>query len=1063
MNDLHDALQDAQYIGAVTNALRGPSAPFYTPTQAELQQFTSMQEQTYGTEWLHLENLLHQPLGFYFFSRYCDAEQYGSSKLLFLIEITKFRQLQSDDARLLHANEIWNRFCIDSHENSDKVSNAFRSNCSTLPSIGSFSKQLNAAVCTNHLIVFWRKGESTLRRSETHQLYRQSVSEKSVIGVSGGVLNRIEAILSMFIKLERKHQTLSSTRSLSPSSLSGKTSESSPRSTTSSCEAVMKPGREPHTLRYLFDELEACVLWSLEHLHFKEFRASVFYNRLRIFLFLQNRPVSDQDFTKLRVLGRGGFGMVTGCIKRTSAALYAVKVMNKKIIKQKHAERLCLAERKILAMVSSPFIVCLKYAFQTPEELYLVLDLRTGGDLSFHLNRCRFTEQQVQFWAAQILLALEHLHANNIAYRDLKPENILLDENGNCSLSDLGLAIEVTSTLTGRCGTRGYWAPEMLLRDVNNHRIAYTKVVDWWSYGCLVYELLYGKCPFRTSRAKALHEDKQIAYDKATLELTPLYDPKYFSPQATDFIQKLLVRDPKKRLGAHGAVEIRKQKFFSSIDWVQMESMSISPPFVPHNELNAASQSDIGSFDISSISGVQLNDQDRELYASWAYTSPDVFQKESIEYLEWESRHGPCSSDHTLFHKTMRWGFQSASMLTRLQRRIPTIHRSLSFLSGLPEEHVMLRDMVNQYVSKNLAPIAGELDREHRFPKKQIQELGEMGLMGIDIEEKYGGAGLDYLAYAVALEQVSRGCASTCIILSVHSSLFCGPIAQFGTEEQKQKHLIPFASGKKLGCFGLTEPGNGSDAGAASTTARETDDGFVINGTKAWTTNAHEGDQVIIFATTDKAQKHKGISAFIVPMKTPGFSLGKKEDKLGIRASSTANLILEDVHIPKENLLGRRGEGFKIAMITLDAGRIGVAAQALGIAQASLDCAIRYAHQRKAFGQVLAKNSIIQSKLADMAMEIESARLLTYKAAMDKDNGLPITKIAAMAKLKASEVATMCAHQAIQILGGMGYVSDMPAERHYRDARITEIYEGTSEIQRLVIATSLNKEFAQLN
>nr|CCA22323.1 shortchain specific acylCoA dehydrogenase putative [Albugo laibachii Nc14] len=409
----------------------------------------------------------------------------------------------------------------------------------------------------------------------------------------------------------------------------------------------------------------------------------------------------------------------------------------------------------------------------------------------------------------------------------------------------------------------------------------------------------------------------------------------------------------------------------------------------------------------------------------------------------------------------MRRVLQSAS-LRRICQRLP-IHRSFSFLSGLPEEHVMLRDMVQQYVSKNLAPIAGDLDREHRFPEKQVKELGEMGLMGIDIKEEYGGAGLDYLAYAIALEEVSRGCASTCIILSVHSSLYCGPIAQFGTEEQKQKHLIPFASGKQLGCFGLTEPGNGSDAGAASTTARETKDGFVINGTKAWTTNAHEGDQVIIFATTDKAQKHKGISAFIVPMKTPGFSLGKKEEKLGIRASSTANLILEDVHIPKENLLGRLGEGFKIAMITLDAGRIGVAAQALGIAQASLDCAIKYAHQRKAFGQILAKNAIIQSKLADMAMEIEAARLLTYKAAMDKDNGLPITKIAAMAKLKASEVATMCSHQAIQILGGMGYVSDMPAERHYRDARITEIYEGTSEIQRLVIATSLNKEFAQVN
>lgn len=235
----------------------------------------------------------------------------------------------------------------------------------------------------------------------------------------------------------------------------------------------------------------------------------------------------------------------------------------------------------------------------------------------------------------------------------------------------------------------------------------------------------------------------------------------------------------------------------------------------------------------------------------------------------------------------------------------------------------------------------------------------------------------------------------------------------------------------------------------------------MLNGTKAWITNAHEADQAIVFATTDKSLKHKGISAFIVPTNTPGFSLGKKEDKLGIRASSTANLIFEDCEIPKENLLGKEGDGFKIAMITLDAGRIGIASQALGIAQAAYDCAIAYAQTRKTFGVPIAKNPIIQTKLSTMATEIEAARLLTWKAAVEKDAGRPYTKLAAMAKLKASEAATMCAHQSIQVLGGMGYVSDMPAERHYRDARITEIYEGTSEIQHLVIAGALNKEFAE--
>lgn len=375
----------------------------------------------------------------------------------------------------------------------------------------------------------------------------------------------------------------------------------------------------------------------------------------------------------------------------------------------------------------------------------------------------------------------------------------------------------------------------------------------------------------------------------------------------------------------------------------------------------------------------------------------------------------------------------------------------------------MLQDMCHQYSEKTLVPTAGKLDEEATFPTDRIPELSAMGLLGVSVPEEYGGAGMDYLAYAIAIEEISRGCASTGVFLSAHNSLYCGPIQTFGTDEQKTWALTPYAEGEKIGCFGLSEPGNGSDAGAAKTTAERTSSGYVLNGTKAWITNAHEASQAVVFATTDKSLKHKGISAFIVPMDTEGFSLGKKEDKLGIRASSTSNLIFEDCEIPKANLLGKEGDGFKIAMMTLDAGRIGIAAQALGIAQASYDCAIQYAHTRTTFNKPLSKHPAIQQKLSTMALEIDAARLLTWRAADDKDHGRAYTKSAAMAKLKASEVATYCSHQAIQILGGMGYVKEMPAERFYRDARITEIYEGTSEIQHLVIAGALNKEFAQKN
>jgi len=367
--------------------------------------------------------------------------------------------------------------------------------------------------------------------------------------------------------------------------------------------------------------------------------------------------------------------------------------------------------------------------------------------------------------------------------------------------------------------------------------------------------------------------------------------------------------------------------------------------------------------------------------------------------------------------------------------------------------------MARTFADNELAPVAYKTDREHLFPAEQVKKLGELGLMGMHVSSEFGGSDMDTMSYAIAMEEISRVCASTGVIMSANNSLFCAPVESYGSKAQKEKYLTPCASGEVLGCFMLSEPGNGSDAGAASTVAVEKDDHFVLNGSKAWITNSWEAKYGVVFATTDKSLKHRGISAFIVDMKTPGISLGKKEDKLGIRGSSTATVSFEDCKVPKEDMLGAPGKGFAIAMSTLDGGRIGVAAQALGIAKASLDCAVAYAKQRKSFDQPISSLYAVQEKLSQMSLKIDAARLLIFKAAMLKDAGKPYIKDAAQAKLFASEAATYCSHQAIQVLGGMGYVTDMPAERFYRDARITEIYEGTSEIQHLVIAGNVLKEF----
>lgn len=386
------------------------------------------------------------------------------------------------------------------------------------------------------------------------------------------------------------------------------------------------------------------------------------------------------------------------------------------------------------------------------------------------------------------------------------------------------------------------------------------------------------------------------------------------------------------------------------------------------------------------------------------------------------------------------------------------LKRGIASLSALSETHQMLQKTCRDFAEGELKPVAGKIDKEHLYPKEQIKKMGELGLLAVTVPEELNGTGLDYLAYAIAMEEISRGCASSGVIMSVNNSLFLTPILEWGTPEQKDKFIRPFTGGDRIGCFALSEPGNGSDAGAASTIAILQGDNFTLNGTKSWITNGYESEAAVVFATTDKKLSHKGISAIIVPKPIKGLELGKKEDKLGIRGSSTCNLIFDNCLVPKENLLGQPGCGFKIAMMTLDAGRIGIASQALGIAQAALEVAAEYSSKRLAFGKPLLKLQTIQNKLADMAVQLESARLLTWRAAWLKDNHKPYSKEAAMAKLAASEAATFLSHQCIQILGGMGYVSDMPAERFYRDARITEIYEGTSEIQRLVIASNLIKE-----
>jgi butyryl-CoA dehydrogenase len=378
----------------------------------------------------------------------------------------------------------------------------------------------------------------------------------------------------------------------------------------------------------------------------------------------------------------------------------------------------------------------------------------------------------------------------------------------------------------------------------------------------------------------------------------------------------------------------------------------------------------------------------------------------------------------------------------------------------LTEEQGLLLRTARDFAVKEVLPRAAAIDREHRHPAELVKRMAELGLLGVAVPEEHGGAGMDNVGYAVAMEEVSRACASTGVIMSVNNSLVCDPILRFGTEDQKKKWLAPLAAGRKLGCFALSEPEAGSDAAAQRTLAipeAGQDGTWVLNGVKNWITNGPVADVCVLFAMNDRERGHKGITAFIVPMDTPGVRCGPPDDKLGIRGSKSCQIFLDDVRLGADHILGEVGQGFKVAMSTLDGGRIGIAAQALGIARAALEDSLDYARQRKTFGKAICEHQAIQFKLADMATEIDAARLLTWRAAYLKDSGQPYGKAAAMAKLYASDVANRAAREAIQIFGGNGYVTEFPVERHFRDAKITEIYEGTSEIQRLVIANHLLK------
>ncbi|CAM9134526.1 unnamed protein product [Choristocarpus tenellus] len=626
MEELQDAIEDVQYLQAVNSKDSGPrpTDPWSFSTDKELEEF-SAERLKVNPDSFQLENVCSGILGMYLFGQFC-AENKEKDKHDFMLDIIRYRRLRRQNQRQEQAQAILRKYLAD----------------------GNFSIQEETPCLDNSDLrrrVSKRTQSIDLEQAQIRVTQGPQVGNR--LGVAGKEVEQLLRLLrgSNVSEVDRPEVTINKGGSDEGRHRTDRTSlgsvrEKQPRSGPSGHAREVNGEYRPE----LFDVLEGWVFAHLQDTLHSPFLLSDQFNEYVKFLCLQEKPVSESDFILFRVLGRGGFGAVNGCKRGASGKLFAMKVMNKRRIKIRQSDDLCWNERRILQAIRSPFVVSLKYAFESKHDLFLILDLMTGGDLGFHLqHQGVFKPPMAQYYTARTVLGIGHLHQQGIVYRDLKPENIMLDERGRSRISDMGLACMVTPNLTGACGTRGYWSPEMRLRDSAGKRIPYDQCADWFSLGCVVYEFLHGVSPFRTQRAVQwcadTIKDKEKRLDKATLEMDPEYPREHFDEVAADFCAGLLVKDPKKRLGQKGADEILAHAWFKDLDLDALTLDQLDSPFLPNKDINAAPQRAIGSF-ADAGSKVHLSREDHALYEGWDYTSEEDFQQEVVDFLIYRANHG---------------------------------------------------------------------------------------------------------------------------------------------------------------------------------------------------------------------------------------------------------------------------------------------------------------------------------------------------------------------------------------------------------------------------------------
>mmetsp|Transcript_1378 Transcript_1378/g.1868 ORF Transcript_1378/g.1868 Transcript_1378/m.1868 type:complete len:627 (-) Transcript_1378:303-2183(-) len=616
MEELQEAIEDAQYMNAImSDGAPRPTEAWKYPSDEDLDDWWALQTAK-DADVGRLEGVLGHILGFWLFYQHCKRAG-REAWMNFVMRVVKFKKLKARRSRKTHACRIYRDFLYGGGNLTE-----FEFHDTTLIRTASAYK--------NSL------DDSTVQG--LHQKYFTAEEQESnSLNVSPHLYDQISVKCDpLMILLSKKNEDaeISETVCLKISEDQAQTMDAIPNFNWDTT---------------IFDDIEAVLLYELAKNEFTVFKSGESYKKFKQYLYLQHQPVKESDFTLFRVLGRGGFGLVNGCKRCTTGKLYAMKVMQKKRVKMQRAERLCLSEMKVLKMVESQFVVCLKYAFVSDQDLFLILDLMTGGDLAYHLSQSHcFNKETSSYFGARILLGIAALHSHNLVYRDLKPDNVLLDEEGYCKISDLGLATEVTPTLQGACGTRGYWAPEMLRRDAQGRKMTYDQRVDWFSFGALIYEFIVGVCPFRTEVAKQWggnHPSKECM-DKATLEMDPDFSDSRFDNVSKDFCGRLLHKNPDERLGTNGPEEIMAHEWFASTDWDAIKANTVRPPLKPRRDINAASQSEIGHFtEDRRTRKVELTQDDHNIYKGWEFTCPNSFQEEIVEFMKYEAEQGPIVPD----------------------------------------------------------------------------------------------------------------------------------------------------------------------------------------------------------------------------------------------------------------------------------------------------------------------------------------------------------------------------------------------------------------------------------